>query len=174
MNRRSIVVAVISIGIVSLAAWAFVIRPALDTPERRVAAYLGATSSGNEGAALDAWVPYPSNVLISDELRARRTALTHELIRLRVGGTHTVRSIAWWRTCCEPGLLDGAGNAGLARMHVIATDQAGSEHRLVFEVWVKTLTWWGDAAGETVKDWTLYEVHGEGEPCHLAGPIFGC
>jgi hypothetical protein len=59
-------------------------------------------------------------------------------------------------------------------MHVIATDQAGNEHRLVFEVWVKTLTWWGDAAGETVKDWTLYEVHREGDPCHLSRPPFGC
>src|SRR5258705_6598976 len=50
---------------------------------------------------------------------------------------------------CEPGIVDGPGNAGLARMHVIATDQTGNQHRLVFEVWVKKLTWWGDAAGET-------------------------
>jgi hypothetical protein len=174
VTRRSIVVAVVGIGVASLLAWAFVVRPALDTPERRVAAYLGATSSGNEGGALDAWVPYPSNVLLSDELRAQRTVLTHELSTLRVGGTYTVRSVDWWRTCCEPGLLDGERNAGLARMHVIASDRAGGEHRLVFEVWVKKLTWWGDAAGDTVKDWTLYEVHREGEPCHLAGQIFGC
>jgi len=39
---------------------------------------------------------------------------------------------------------------------------------------VKNLVWWGDAAGETVKDWTLYEVHREGESCHLARPPFGC
>jgi len=174
VTRTSILLAVVGVGIASLAAWAFVIRPVLDTPERRVAAYLGATSAGNEVAALDAWVPYPSNVLVSDELRARRTALTHELSSLRVGATYAVRSVDWWRTCCEPGLVDGESNAGLARMHVIATDRAGSEHRLVFEVWVKTLTWWGDAAGETVKDWTLYEVHREGEPCQLAGRIFGC
>jgi hypothetical protein len=152
----------------------FVIRPALDTPERRVAAYLAATSSGNEPLALEAWVPYPRSVLVSDDLRALRTDLTHELTTLRVGGTYTIRSVEWWRTCCEPGRLDGEQNAGLARMHVVATDSAGNEHRLLFEVWVKTLTWWGDAAGETVKDWTLYEVHGEGEACHLAGPPFGC
>jgi hypothetical protein len=172
--RRYAAVAVVALGIASLAAWAFVIRPALDTPERRVAAYLGATSSGNEGLALEEWVPYPRTVSFSDELRARRTVLTHELSTLRVGATYGVRSVEWWRTCCEPGLVDGERNAGLARMHVIATDQTGNQHRLVFEVWVKTLTWWGDAAGETVKDWTLYEVHREGEPCHLAGPIFGC
>lgn len=174
MIRGPFVVAVVGIAIVSLAAWAFVIRPALDTPERRVATYLSATSSGNEGAALEAWVPYPATVLINTELRARRADLTHELTMLRVGRTYAIRSVDWWRTCCEPGLVDGEGNAGLARMHVIATDQAGNEHRLVFEVWVKTLTWWGDAAGETVKDWTLYEVHRVGEPCHLSGPTFGC
>ena len=173
MIRRP-VVAVVFIAIVSVAAWAFVIRPALDTPERRVAAYLIATGSGNEGAALDAWVPYPASVRMSSELRARRADLTHQLTTLRVGRTYAIRSIDWRRTCCEPGLVDGESNAGLARMHVIATDQGGSEHRLVFEVWVKTLTWWGDAAGETVKDWTLYEVHREGEPCHLSSPTFGC
>ena len=70
--------------------------------------------------------------------------------------------------------MDGERNAGLARMHVVVIDQAGAEHRLVFEVWVKNLVWWGDAAGETVKDWTLYEVHREGESCHLARPPFGC
>ena len=171
--RRSLA-AVAGVVVVSLAAWALVIRPALDTPERRVGAYLAATSSGNEGAALDAWVPYPGTVLISDELRAQRASLTRELTTLRVGGTYGIRSVDWWRTCCEPGLLDSERNAGLARMHVVATDQAGTEHRLVFEVWVKKLTWWGDAAGETVKDWTLYEVHREGEPCHLARPPFGC
>ncbi len=174
MSRLRVVVAVVGITIASLAAWAFVIRPALDTPERRVAAYLAATGSGNEGAALDAWVPYPANVLISTDLRARRADLTHELTTLRLGRTYRVRSVDWWRTCCEPGLLDGESNAGLARMHVIARDQAGTEHRLVFEVWVKTLVWWGDAAGETVKNWTLYEVHREGELCHLSSPPFGC
>lgn len=173
MIRRAVITGA-AIAIASLAAWALVIRPALDTPERRVAAYLAATGSGDEGAALDAWVPYPATVLISTELRARRADLTHQLTRLRVGRTYAIRSVDWWRTCCEPGLLDGASNAGLARMHVVATDQAGTEHRLVFEVWVKTLTWWGDAAGETVKDWTLYEVHREGESCHLARPPFGC
>lgn len=173
MIRRALIAGV-AVVIVSFAAWMLVIRPALDTPERRVAAYLAATSSGNERAALDAWVPYPETVLISDDLRARRTALTQELTTSRVGRTYAIRSVDWWRTCCEPGRLDGAGNAGLARMHVIATDQAGAEHRLVFEVWVKKLTWWGDAAGETVKDWTLYEVHREGEPCHLDRPPFGC
>ena len=174
MTRRPVVLALVAIALASLAAWAFVIRPALDTPERRVAAYLAATSSGNEGAALDAWVPYPANVLMSTELRKRRADLTRELTTLRVGRTYAIRSVDWWRTCCEPGIVDGAGNAGLARMHVIATDRSGTEHRLVFEVWVKKLTWWGDAAGETVKDWTLYEVHREGESCHLSGPTFGC
>ncbi len=143
MNRRPVVVAAIGVAIASLAAWSFVIRPALDTPERRVSAYLSATSSGNEASALEAWVPYPANVLLSTELRARRADLTRELATLRVGRTYAIQSVDWWRTCCEPGIVDGPGTAGLARMHVIATDQTGNEHRLV------KLTWWGDAAGET-------------------------
>ena len=174
MTRRAALIVMVGITIVSVGAWVFVIRSALDTPERRVAAYLAATSSGNESAALAVWVPYPGNVRLGADLRARRVELTRDLAALRVGGTYVIRTVDWWRTCCEPGEVQGERNAGLTRIHVIATDQAGGEHRLVFEVWVKTLTWWGDAAGQTVKDWTLYEVHREGEPCHLAGPAFGC
>jgi hypothetical protein len=166
--------ALVGVAIASVAAWAFVLRPALDTPERRVAAYLAATRSGDEAAALEVWVSYPDDVQLSADLRARRAELTRELTALRVGRTYAIGSVDWWRTCCEPGRVEGEPNAGLARLHVIATDQAGQEHRLVFEVWVRKLTWWGAAAGETVKDWTLYEVHREGEPCHLAGPSFGC
>jgi len=99
VNRRPVVVAAIGVAIASLAAWSFVIRPVLDTPERRVSAYLSATSSGNEVSALEAWVPYPANVLLSTELRARRADLTRELATLRVGRTYAIRSVDWWRTC---------------------------------------------------------------------------
>lgn len=174
MTRKTVVVGVVAIAIVSLAAWAFVVRPALDTPERRVAAYLAATSSGDEQRALDAWVIFVGGIHPRPELLARRTELTRELVQFRVGQSYKIRSIDWWRTCCEPGRIDRQGNAGLARMHVTAVDAAGREHQLVFEVFVKKIAWWGDAAGETVKDWTLYEVHRENEPCIFPTSAYGC
>lgn len=174
MSRSGVLVAVIGVVIASVAAYALVMRPALDTPERRVAAYLAATSSGDEKRALDAWVIFVGGIHPRPELLARRTELTRELAQLRVGQSYQVRSVDWWRTCCEPGRIDGPGNAGLARMHVTAVDAAGQKHDLVFEVFVKKLAWWGDAAGETVRDWTLYEVHREYEPCIFPTSAYGC
>ena len=156
-----------------LALLLVVVRP-LDTPERQVDGYLSATGAGDEARALDAWAVFSGGLHPLPALLARRTTLTHELAARRVGTTYIVRPIDWWRTCCEPGPIDGPRNAGLARVHVAATDASGEEHDLVFEVFVKKLAWWGDAGGESVRDWTLYEVHREGDPCVFPSSAYGC
>jgi hypothetical protein len=168
----------VAIGIAGLAAIlvtvvALAVRP-FDTPERQVDAYLAATAAGDETRALDAWKVFAGGIHPLPVLLARRTDLTRELAAKRVGTTHTIRSIEWWRTCCEPGPIDGSGNAGLARVHVSATDPSGGSYDLVFEVFVKTLNWSGDAGGGTVRDWTLYEVHREADPCVFPSSAYGC
>jgi len=155
----------------AVALWLVVIAPALDSPERRVAAYLEATGAGNERAALEAWVVYEGGVYPRQAMLDRRRDLTRELVALRVGGSYALRSIDYWTTCCDPHRINESRNAGLARVHVAATDAAGIDHELVFEVWARKVTWWGDAAGETRHDWTLYEVHREGVSCVLGSPI---
>lgn len=167
----------LAIVVVSLAAivlWTTVISPRIDSPERQVARYLAATSSGNEEDALDAWPTFVGGFHPRQALLVRRTEITHELTSLRVGGSYRVMSIDWWRTCCEPGPIADPANAGLARMHVIATDAAGHEHPLVFQVFVKAIAWQGDAGGETVKEWKLYEVHREAEICFFPSAAYGC
>jgi hypothetical protein len=171
VRRLLPVAALIAVAVV---LWTFVVAPRLDTPERQVARYLAATSSGNEQDALDAWPTFVGGAHPRPALLVRRTALTRELTTLRVGTSYQVRSIEWWRTCCEPGRIQDPTNAGLARMHVSATDPAGTEYPLVFEVFVKNITWWGDAGGETVRDWKLYEVHREYEICMFPSSAFGC
>ena len=161
-------------GIALILALLFVVVRPLDTPERQVDAYLAATGAGDEARALDTWAVLTGGLHPLPALLARRTALTHELAAARVGTTHAVRSIDWWRTCCEPGPIDNAGNAGLARVHVTATDASGTAHELVFEVFVRKLAWWGDAGGERVRDWTLYEVHRESEACVFPSSAYGC
>lgn len=163
------IVAAIAIG---LALTALVVRP-LDTPERRVEAYLSATRTGDDARALGAWVVF-SRMRDPAPLLARRNDLTHELASARVGQTYTVRRTEWWRTCCEPGPIDSPRNAGLARMHVTATDASGRTYELVFEIFVRDITWWGDAGSPSTRDWTLYEVHREGDPCLFPSTAFGC
>jgi len=170
--RRLLAVAVLVAAAVVL--WAVVVAPRLDTPERQVARYFAATSTGQEQEALDAWPTFVGGAHPRPALLVRRTELTRELTALRVGASYQVRSIEWWRTCCEPGRIQDSGNAGLARMHVSATDAAGHEHQLVFEVFVKNINWLGDAGGEHVKEWKLYEVHREYETCIFPSTAYGC
>jgi hypothetical protein len=156
-----------------LAAIVVIVRP-FDTPQRQVDAYLAATAAGDEAAALRAWAVFTGGIHPLPALLARRTELTSELAAKRVGTTHTIRSIEWWRTCCEPGPIDDQRNAGLARVHVTASDPNGASYELVFEVFVKKVNWSGDAGGDTVRDWTLYEVHRETEACVFPSPAYGC
>jgi hypothetical protein len=172
--RRVIIIIAGTGGIaLVLALLTFVIRP-FDTPERQIDAYLAATSAGDEAGALDAWPVFTGGIHPLPALLTRRTELTRELAANRVGTTHVVRSIEWWRTCCEPGPIEDSRNAGLARAHVTATDANGKTYELVFEVFVKTLNWSGDAGGQTVKDWTVYEVHLESESCVFPSTAYGC
>lgn len=170
--KRLLAVAVVSLAAIVL--WTTVISPRLDSPERQVARYLAATSSGNEKDALDAWPAFAGGFHPTAALLARRTEVTRELTTLRVGRSYLVKSTEWWRTCCEPGPIHDPANAGLARMHVIATDAAGHEHPLVFQVFVKAIAWHGDAGGESVKEWHLYEVYREAENCIFPSSAYGC
>jgi len=149
--RRALAVGGLAV-FVALVAWQFVVSPALDAPERRVADYLAATASGDEQRALGAWAVFAGGIHPLAPLLTRRTSLTHELAAGHVGQHYTIRSVEWWRTCCEPGPIDDKGNAGLARVHVTTTDANAQSYQLVFEVFVKKLTWWGDAGGDTVRD----------------------
>jgi len=164
--------------VVGVGAWAVVTSPLFDSPERHVARYLDATSSGDAGRAMNEWSVYVSatdpRFHAPDELIERRRSLTTELAASRAGRTYTITSIEWWATCCTPRPIDGVKNAGLARVHVTATAESGRTYHLVFEVWVKDLLWSGDAAGEWLHDWRLYEVHEEDQPCVFPSTAYGC
>lgn len=138
-------------------------------PEARVAAYLEATARGDETAALAVWQPWTC-CIPRPELEARRSDLTRELASVHAGKSQSIRMIEWWRTCCEPGIIKDPAGAGRARIFVHAVDQEGRDHDLVFEVWVKDGAWWGDAGGQTRRDWTLREVYRRGERSLQGGP----
>lgn len=173
MRPSRVALGVVGLAVLLVAAFVVAARP-FDTPERQVDAFLAATATGDEARALDAWKVFTGGIHPLPALVARRSELTRELAANRVGTTRTIRSIEWWRTCCEPGPIDDPANAGLARVHVSATDPSGASWELVFEVFVKKLTWSGDAGGETVRDWTLYEVHREAEACVFPSSAYGC
>lgn len=173
MDRKRWVIAGSFVGLLAVVAIAAALL-SKDTPQDRIHDYLDATAAGDEQRALASWSVFSVQGQTRPGLMARRASLPRTLVADQVGRTYTITSIEWWRTCCEPGPIDRPGNAGLARTHVIATDREGREQRLVFEVFVKDLAWWGDAGGQSTHDWRIYEVHREEEPCTFPSTAFGC
>jgi hypothetical protein len=156
-RRTYLIVAIAVLGALGFLAYGPFSDP---PPESRVKAYLDATARGDEAEALGVWqtccAPPP-------ELEARRVTLTRELAAAGAGEHFRIEFIEWWRTCCEPGIINDPRNAGRARMFVSTTDRAGATHELIFEVLTKDGAYWGDAAGYPRRDWTLREVYPRGE-----------
>lgn len=73
-----------------------------------------------------------------------------------------IEVVQWWRTCCEPGIVDGPANAGLARAVVRLDTTTGSQHYM-FDVLARETTYWGDATGSPPHEWTLRDVYPTGE-----------
>jgi hypothetical protein len=166
------------ISFAAVAGWLAFGTPLLDSPERHVARYLDATARGDGSAAMNEWAVYVSatdaRFHAPDELVARRHDLTVDLATNRVGRSYAVTRTEWWATCCTPRPIDDPKNAGLARVHVTTSGENGKTYRLVFEVWVKDLSYSGDAGGEWLHDWRLYEVHEEDQPCVFPSTAYGC
>lgn len=158
-RRRALRVGLPLLVLAAVAFWAY--GPFSDPPpESRVVEYLHATARGDESGALAVWqtcCPAPP------ALEARRVALTRELAAAGVGGQFRIEFIEWWRTCCEPGIIDDPRNAGRARVFVSTDDRGGAKHELVFEVLTKGGAYWGDAAGNPRHDWTLREIYRRGD-----------
>jgi hypothetical protein len=157
--RRTLLILAPIVVLAALAFWAY--GPFSDPPpESRVQAYLEATARGDEGRALGTWqtccAPVP-------ELEARRLNLTRELAAAGAGPQFRIEFIEWWRTCCEPGIINDPRNAGRARIFVSTNGRSGNAYELVFEVLTKDGAYWGEAAGYPRHDWTLREVYRRGE-----------
>ncbi len=159
--RRTLLILILApiVVLAALAFWAY--GPFSDpSPESRVQAYLEATARDDEGRALGIW---QTCCAPTQDLEARRLDLTRELAAAGAGQQFRIEFIEWWRTCCEPGIINDPRNAGRARIFVSTRDRAGAKHELVFEVLTKDGAYWGDAAGYPRHDWTLREVYRRGE-----------
>ncbi len=103
MRRRIVLVLTLAV-ITGFAAWLVMWSPFFDSPERHVARYLGATSSGDLSRAMSEWSMYEGSARIPPEpIAVRRRDVTNELAAARAGSSYSVTAIDYWRTCCEPG-----------------------------------------------------------------------
>ncbi len=148
MSRRKIA-GVVALALVSLyaAGWFFLPsdgsrgfspwdRITGETPSAKVDAYVRAVARGDEAAALDLWEPPAVDLPNgrSTALRQQRVDVTRALIAVGIRPDVAIRSIEWWRTCCEPGLIDGPRDAGGARLRIRLIDRSGVALDYVVEV----------------------------------------
>lgn len=140
-------------------------RIAGETPSAKVDAYVRAVARGDEAAALDLWelpaVDLPNGR--STALRQRRVDVTRGLIAAGIRPDAAIRSIEWWRTCCEPGLIDGPRSAGGARLQVRLVDRSGTALDYVIDVFDRD----GGSSGLRAlltRHWVVRDVYPSDQP----------
>jgi len=135
-----------------------------ETPQAKVKAYIRAVARDDMDMATQLW-PLDCNAdseyIIT--LCDRRDEVTGDLIETDTRWHVTVRSIEWWSTCCEPGVIDSPKDAGLARVHVALRSSSGQTHNYVFDVGTKGGPYWGAAMGYPVRHWVIRDVYPDGE-----------
>ena len=128
------------------------------TPQREIAGYLEATARGDRAAALAFWLqPAPD----SSALLGRREAVTDTLISRGPKTQHRVLDVTWWRTCCEPAVIDDPSQAGGARVRVALDSRSEPQAIYTFDLLVPG-GYWGDAAGNPLRDWAIVDIYPEG------------
>jgi len=128
------------------------------TPQHQIAGYLAAVARGDRPAALELW---PAPASHDRGLMDRRDSVTGALLAHGPGLEHRVLDVIWWRTCCEPAVIDDPAQAGGARIRVAIGGGHGPEAIYIFDVLVPG-GYWGDAAGNPLRDWEIVDVYPEG------------
>jgi hypothetical protein len=128
------------------------------TPQAKVVAYLEAIARGDEEAALAMW---PAQGRLGPDYEERRRAVTGELLALDGDLSYRILNVEWWRTCCEPGVIEDPREAGFARLRVAVGDAV-----YIFDI-LAPYYWWEDRY--LAWGWRIVDVYHEGE-AHLAWP----
>jgi hypothetical protein len=123
------------------------------TPQAETAAYLEAAARGDREAALALWLP-------GEQLQGRRERVTGELLAYGSGLRYRILDVEWWRTCCEPGVLEDSSGAGGARILVALSSAGRPEAIYAFDLLVPG-GYWGEAAGSPVRQWAIVDVYPE-------------
>jgi hypothetical protein len=127
-------------------------------PEAQVMRYLDAICRGDRQAALSRW---PSPATPDSALEARRVSITDELLGYGPDLQYQMLAVEWWRTCCEPAVIDDPGEAGGARIRVAIRRQGRPQTIYFFDLLVPG-GYWGATAGAPAHRWTLVDVYPEG------------
>ncbi len=129
------------------------------TPHHEIERYLTAVASGDHLGALEFWQVSAPNAL---DLSDRRDSVTDTLLARGASLQYRVLDVTWWRTCCEPAVIDDPAQAGGARVRVAIGGGHDPETIYIFDLLVPPGVYWGDAAGNPLRDWEIVDVYPEG------------
>lgn len=129
------------------------------TPASRIARYLQATARGDRDGALNLWQPAGAP---HEDLAARREMVTGEFLARGSALEYRLLDTVWWRTCCEPGIIDDPAVAGGAQVRVAVAGGNKAEEVYVFDLLVPG-GYWGDAAGNPIRNWAIVDIYPEGD-----------
>ncbi len=132
-----------------------------ETPQARITTYLRAVEAQDRAAALDAWWLSAAGSGTFTGLVDRRDRVTDELLAHQITG-FTIFEPEWWSTCCDPGVICDARNAGGARVHVQVLDKLGQPWSYTFDDFVDGV-YFGEAAGNEYRRWILRDVYPRGD-----------
>ena len=131
------------------------------TPQDQIDRYVAGLANGERQVALALWSPPGTPDLA---LQTRRQSVTDELLTFGPRLEHEVLDLVWWRTCCEPAVIDDPAAAGGVRARVaIRNEQLETIYR--FDLLVPG-GYWGAAAGYPIREWAIVDIYPES-----AGPL---
>ncbi len=137
-----------------------------ERPEAKVADYLRATAAGDEAKAATLWeIPdWLARQDVGPRLAERRASTTRELASLRLAWSGKPVDIQWWRTCCEPGVIERPREAGFARVYVsLSRPDDQRVWSYVLDVVTRGGAYWGAAMGYQPRQWMLVDVYPSSE-----------
>lgn len=129
-----------------------------EKPQARIDQYLAAIAKGARKEALALW---SLEGMSGATLEARREAVTDDLLAFGTHLEHRILDVEWWRTCCEPGVIDDPDEAGGARIRVAISSKDRREEVYIFDLLVPG-GYWGAATGHPARQWVIRDLYPEG------------
>jgi hypothetical protein len=133
------------------------------TPQSEIRHYLAAIAEGDRQAALALWLaPAP----VGNELQARRTEMTEELLGYGPRLEYRVLDVEYLASCCNPDASVDPENAKVARFRVAISGEDRPETLYLFDIAVPDLASGlrsggkaREAAGQARERWAIVDVY---------------
>jgi len=137
-------------------------HPTGNLPQERVDAFVQSIIQGNKTATIKLWEIYDkSSSEQKNAMEKRQEIVISALLSADINPEYMILGIEWWRTCCEPGVINDSRDAGGARIKVQFLGKDELPIMYTFDVFTRDQPYWGEAEGYPPRDWVIRDVYPE-------------